>query len=193
MALVTLGVQLDAGLDGVAGFDGDQAGGEGGDRSWRRSDSGRDGSVTDERPRFFSLAKGPKCCLWTRDLESGERDAVDDRERGWGGEGVRGRRHSRNRVSCGIGVDGCRTAYGRVDILHNNVGIGIGDAGPTHLTEENSWDRILNVNLKSVFLTCKHALPVMREQGSGAILNISSIAAVSAGSVWWRTRLRRPE
>jgi len=69
-------------------------------------------------------------------------------------------------VECDALVQACRDAYGRIDILHNNVGIGIGDAGPTHLTEEN-WDRILDVNLKSVFLTCKHALPVMREQGSG--------------------------
>jgi len=76
-------------------------------------------------------------------------------------------------------VEACRTRYGRVDILHNNVGIGIGDAGPTHLSEEN-WQRIMDVNLKSVFLTCKHALPVMREQGSGVIINISSIAAVCA-------------
>ena len=76
-------------------------------------------------------------------------------------------------------IEACRTTYGRVDILHNNVGIGIGDAGPTHLSEEN-WQRIMDVNLKSVFLTCKHALPVMREQGSGVIINISSIAAVCA-------------
>lgn len=76
-------------------------------------------------------------------------------------------------------VEACRTTYGRIDILHNNVGIGIGDAGPTHLSEEN-WQRIMDVNLKSVFLTCKHALPVMREQRSGVIINISSIAAVCA-------------
>ena len=45
------------------------------------------------------------------------------------------------------------------------------------LTEEN-WDALSALNMKSVFLTCKHVLPVMREQGSGAIINISSIAAV---------------
>src|SRR5919205_382655 len=50
-------------------------------------------------------------------------------------------------------------------------------ADVTHL-EEAAWDRILSVNMKSVFLTCKHVIPVMRTQGGGAILNISSIAAV---------------
>jgi NAD(P)-dependent dehydrogenase (short-subunit alcohol dehydrogenase family) len=68
-------------------------------------------------------------------------------------------------------------AHGRIDVLHNNVGIGGGDAGPAHLNEAD-WDRILAVNLKSVVLPCKHVLPVMREQKSGSIINISSIAAV---------------
>ena len=73
------------------------------------------------------------------------------------------------------------------DILHNNVGIGMGDAGPTHLSEEN-WQRIIDVNLKSVFLTSKHVLPVMREQESGVIINISSIAAVcSVGMLAYKT------
>ena len=78
-------------------------------------------------------------------------------------------------------------AHGRIDILHNNVGIGGGDAGPAHLKEE-AWDRILQVNLKSVILPCKHVLPVMRNQRSGSIINISSVAAVcSTGIVAYKT------
>lgn len=69
--------------------------------------------------------------------------------------------------------------YGRIDVLHNNVGIGAGDPGPAHVVED-VWDRILGVNLKSVVFPCKHVLPVMREQKGGAITNISSIAAVCA-------------
>ena len=69
--------------------------------------------------------------------------------------------------------------WGRIDVLHNNVGIGGGDAGPAHL-DQAAWDQILQVNLKSVILPCKHVLPVMRRQQSGAIVNVSSIAAVSA-------------
>lgn len=87
---------------------------------------------------------------------------------------------------CEALVRACVDTYGRIDILHNNAGIGIGDAGPTHLTEAN-WQRIMDVNLKGIFLTCKHALPVMREQGSGVIINISSIAAVcSVGMVAYK-------
>jgi NAD(P)-dependent dehydrogenase (short-subunit alcohol dehydrogenase family) len=69
--------------------------------------------------------------------------------------------------------------HGRIDVLHNNVGIGGGDAGPAHV-EEAVWDHIMAVNLKSVILPCKHVLPVMREQRAGAIINVSSIAAVCA-------------
>ncbi len=70
-------------------------------------------------------------------------------------------------------------ALGRVDILHNNVGIGLGDNTPTKLTEE-SWDRIFDVNLKAMWRTCKEIVPLMRKQGSGAIVCVSSIAAVAA-------------
>ena len=70
----------------------------------------------------------------------------------------------------------CIQQYGRIDILHNNVGIGV-LGGPVELTEEE-WDRVVDTNLKSMFLTCKHVLPHMERQGSGAIINISSMGAV---------------
>lgn len=66
--------------------------------------------------------------------------------------------------------------YGRIDVLHNNVGI-TEMGGPVELSEE-SWHRVLDINATSIFLTCKHVLPVMERQGKGAIVNISSIAAI---------------
>jgi NAD(P)-dependent dehydrogenase (short-subunit alcohol dehydrogenase family) len=66
----------------------------------------------------------------------------------------------------------------RIDVLHNNVGIGAGDGGPTSL-DAHAWDRIMDTNLKAMWLTCKHVVPAMREQQAGAIVNISSIAAVA--------------
>jgi NAD(P)-dependent dehydrogenase (short-subunit alcohol dehydrogenase family) len=72
--------------------------------------------------------------------------------------------------------------YGRVDILHNNVGIGTGDDGILSLSEQ-SWDRIMSVNLKGMFLSSRSVLPVMREQRSGSIINISSIAAICSTSI----------
>ena len=66
-------------------------------------------------------------------------------------------------------------AFGRIDVLHNNVGI-IDPGTPEELTEDQ-WDRLMAVNVKSLFLTCRHVLPVMVEQGRGSIINISSIAS----------------
>ena len=67
--------------------------------------------------------------------------------------------------------------YGRIDILHNNVGIGAGDGNIANVTEE-AWQRMFDVNLTGMFHTCKAVLPVMRDQGSGAIINISSVASI---------------
>jgi NAD(P)-dependent dehydrogenase (short-subunit alcohol dehydrogenase family) len=73
----------------------------------------------------------------------------------------------------------CVGHYGRIDILVNNVGTGGEDTGPVKLKEE-AWERIFNVNLKSMYLVCKYVLPYMEQNGAGSIVNISSIAAVCA-------------
>jgi NAD(P)-dependent dehydrogenase (short-subunit alcohol dehydrogenase family) len=77
-------------------------------------------------------------------------------------------------------VDAARERFGRLDILHNNVGasLALGDAPATELTQE-AFDRSFAVNLKSAWLTCKHALPALRESG-GSIVNIASMAARNA-------------
>ncbi|MDH3596405.1 MAG: SDR family oxidoreductase [Rhodospirillales bacterium] len=70
----------------------------------------------------------------------------------------------------------CLELYGRIDVLDNNVGI-VEVGGPVEASEE-SWDRVMAVNLKSMFLTCKHVLPAMERQGGGAIVNIGSVAGI---------------
>jgi len=73
-------------------------------------------------------------------------------------------------------VDACISAFGRIDVLHNNVGI-VEVGGPIETTED-SWDRVNDVNLKSMFMTCKQALPHMERQGKGAIVNIASVSGI---------------
>jgi len=73
-------------------------------------------------------------------------------------------------------VERCFQVYGRIDILQNNVGI-VEVGGPVDISEEN-WDKLINTNLKSMFLTCKYCIPYMEKQGGGAIVNISSIASI---------------
>ena len=66
--------------------------------------------------------------------------------------------------------------WGGIDVLHNNVGI-VETGGPVE-TEEAGWDRVMAVNLKSMYLTCKAVLPVMEAAGRGAIVNIGSISGI---------------
>jgi NAD(P)-dependent dehydrogenase (short-subunit alcohol dehydrogenase family) len=73
-------------------------------------------------------------------------------------------------------VHATTSRWGRLDILHNNVGISL-FGGPVDLSEED-WDRSIDTNLKSVFLACKHALPIMERQQHGVVTNISSILSV---------------
>jgi NAD(P)-dependent dehydrogenase (short-subunit alcohol dehydrogenase family) len=73
-------------------------------------------------------------------------------------------------------VAACLVARGRIDILVNNVG-GSAPGGAVALSEE-SWDSQIAFNLTSVFLTCKHAIPVMAARGGGAIVNTASTSAI---------------
>jgi NAD(P)-dependent dehydrogenase (short-subunit alcohol dehydrogenase family) len=68
--------------------------------------------------------------------------------------------------------------WGRIDILHNNVGVSIagGDKPLDELTED-AFDHVCAINLRGTIMACKQVLPTMRAQRSGAIINISSVAA----------------
>lgn len=73
-------------------------------------------------------------------------------------------------------VQAARAAFGRIDVLHNNVGLPA--MGTLETMTEDAWDHAMNVNLKSVMLCCQAVIPTMLEQGRGAIVNISSVAAI---------------
>jgi NAD(P)-dependent dehydrogenase (short-subunit alcohol dehydrogenase family) len=66
--------------------------------------------------------------------------------------------------------------WGRIDVLHNNVGLAT-MGGPVELSEE-AWRRTMDVNVTGLFLACKHVLPIMLAQGKGAIVNVSSLAGI---------------
>jgi NAD(P)-dependent dehydrogenase (short-subunit alcohol dehydrogenase family) len=74
--------------------------------------------------------------------------------------------------------DGVADRFGRVDVAFNNAGISPPDDDSILDTALSAWDRVHRVNLTSVYLCCKHALPHMRRQGKGSIINTASFVAL---------------
>jgi NAD(P)-dependent dehydrogenase (short-subunit alcohol dehydrogenase family) len=81
-------------------------------------------------------------------------------------------------ADCAAVIAACIERYGRIDILHNNVGRSKDDKKTTAL-EADTWDALMAMNLKGMFMTCKHALPHMIAQKSGCIINISSTSSLA--------------
>ena len=80
-------------------------------------------------------------------------------------------------------VDHALATYGRVDVLYNNAGV-MPEADHSVIdTDVATWDRVMAVNVRGVFLGCKYAIPPMVEQGSGSIINIASFVALVGCSV----------
>lgn len=121
--------------------------------------------------------EGARVMCVDRDGDSAEETAALIREAG--GDAVSAVADVVSEAALKAAIDECVRAYGRVDTLHNNVGISVagGDADPLNITEE-AFDLIMSVNLRGTVMACKHVLPIMREQGTGSIINISSLAAV---------------
>ncbi|MDB5704185.1 MAG: family NAD(P)-dependent oxidoreductase [Sphingomonas bacterium] len=99
-----------------------------------------------------------------------------------GGEAVAHAADIRDEAACAALIAAARDAFGRIDILHNNVGGGAGD-GPVDSIDPDRFDAILHLNLTAMLQTIKHVLPVMRGQGGGAIVNISSLASIAPAGI----------
>ena len=119
---------------------------------------------------------GARVLVADRDLEAAAATVADIT--GEGGEAIAFRADVTEEADIRAMIDAACATWGRLDILHNNVGISVagGDAEISKI-EGEAFDRIMAINLKSMVLAIKHALPVMREQQSGNIINISSTAA----------------
>jgi NAD(P)-dependent dehydrogenase (short-subunit alcohol dehydrogenase family) len=80
-------------------------------------------------------------------------------------------------------IDSVAARFGGVDVLYNNAGIMMAEDGSVVDTPEEVWDRTLGVNVKGIYLCCKHAIPRMVERGGGSVINIASFVALVGCSV----------
>ena len=93
-----------------------------------------------------------------------------------GGEAIAVEADVTRAADCAAMVKAALDRFGRLDLLDNNVGIG--SRGSVLDESEESWRRVMQVNVDSMFLAAKHAIPAMRRAGGGAIVNVSSISAL---------------
>jgi NAD(P)-dependent dehydrogenase (short-subunit alcohol dehydrogenase family) len=120
--------------------------------------------------------EGARILAVDRDLAAAEATAALVREAG--GECVPFAADVTSEATLAAMVQEAMRRWGRVDILHNNVGVSVagGDKPLLELTEE-AFDRVCAINLRGTIMACKQVLPVMQAQRAGAIINISSVAA----------------
>jgi NAD(P)-dependent dehydrogenase (short-subunit alcohol dehydrogenase family) len=122
--------------------------------------------------------EGAKVFCVDRDLKSAEETVAMVAKETNAGECVAFEADVTREASMKAMIDACKAKWGRIDVLHYNVGVSIagGDAPLTEISEA-AFDRIMTINLRGAIMACKHVLPVMRAQRSGVIITISSVAA----------------
>ena len=126
-------------------------------------------------------AQGAKVVVAEFDEAAGRQTVASVLEAG--GEASFVRTDVSNEADAKAMVDHAVATYGRVDALYNNAGV---MPEPDHSvidTDVATWDKVMAVNVRGVFLGCKHAIPHMLEQGSGSVINISSFVALLGCSV----------
>lgn len=134
--------------------------------------TGAGSGIGDEAAQLFAR-EGASVMVADRNIEAATRVAgliVAN-----GGTAIAQHVDVRSEIAIKTMIDAASAAFGRLDILVNNAGFGF--AGTVVTTAEADWDDLMAVNVKGVFLGCKHAIPVMERQGGGSIVNTASVVA----------------
>ncbi|MGH2392209.1 MAG: SDR family NAD(P)-dependent oxidoreductase [Candidatus Limnocylindria bacterium] len=126
-------------------------------------------------------AEGAKILVAEYDEKAGAETA--DLVRAAGGEATFARTDVSNESDTAAMVAAAKDRYGRVDVLYNNAGVMPELDHSVVDTDVATWDQVMAINVRGVFLGCKYAIPHMVEQGSGSVINISSFVALLGCSV----------
>lgn len=120
--------------------------------------------------------EGARVVVAEVDDASGEETVAQVRASG--GEAVFSRTNVSREADVAAAVRAGEDAFGRLDVLYNNAGIFPADDGAVTDLEESVWDRVMAVNLKGIYLVCKHGIPALLRAGGGSIVNIASFVAL---------------
>jgi NAD(P)-dependent dehydrogenase (short-subunit alcohol dehydrogenase family) len=138
--------------------------------------TGAGGGIGLEAVRLFA-AEGAR--VVAVDAIADRRDAIFDAARGVGGDARFFAADVSDDSQAKAMIDFATQEYsGGLHILFNNAGIFPPDDGGVTETPESTWDRVMDVNLKGVWLGCKHGIPAMLRAGGGSIVNVASFVAL---------------
>ncbi len=124
-----------------------------------------------EAALLFS-AEGASVCVADVSVEQGEATASEAREAFFHQVDVT------DAASVEAMYAATKERYGGIDVLYNNAGISPDDDGSILDTDEEAWQRVQDVNLKGVYLCCKHGIPYLLERGGGSVINVASFVAI---------------
>jgi len=133
------------------------------------------GSGMGQATALLFAGEGAKVCVVDIDGNAAERTVGLIKEKG--GDAIAIRADVAKASDVAMMVKSTVDKYGRLDILYNNAGYPMLPT-PLESIEEELWDKIMAVNVKGIFLGCKYAVPIMKQQGRGVIINTASISGV---------------
>jgi NAD(P)-dependent dehydrogenase (short-subunit alcohol dehydrogenase family) len=133
--------------------------------------TGAAGGIGREAALLFS-EEGASVCVADVTDEAGEQTAAECREAFFQHVDVT------DAASVEAMFAATKERYGGVDVIYNNAGISPADDASILETDEDAWHRVQDVNLKGVYLCCKHGIPHLLERGGGSVINVASFVAI---------------